>query len=155
MVAGLGLGLISVSNTRMTQFYRQDGTLKEMGLWLKQHTPIGTHVLLEPLDYVGYYSDRDMLDEVGLVTPTVVTLKQACVSDVYPYLKVLQPADVIIHCDDSRSWQARQEPNGNYFTSNYRLAATFNPLDFDPKNPGKNDFYHTHSRNSYYEIWGK
>jgi hypothetical protein len=155
MMAGLGLGFISARNTRLTQLYRQDGTLKEMGLWLKQHTTIGTRVLLEPLGYVGYYSDRDMVDVVGLVTPKVVALKQAGVSDVYQYLKIFQPADVIIHCDDSRSWQARQDPNGNYFTGNYHLAASFNPLNFDPKKIAGNDFYNTLSRNSCYEIWGK
>jgi hypothetical protein len=155
MIAGLGLGFISARNTRLTQLYRQDGTLKEMGLWLKQHTTIGTRVLLEPLGYVGYYSDRDMVDVVGLVTPKVVALKQAGVSDVYQYLKIFQPADVIIHCDDSRSWQARQDPNGNYFTGNYHLAASFNPLNFDPKKNAGNDFYNTLSRNSCYEIWGK
>ena len=153
LAAGLGLGLISSSNSRMTQFYRQDGALKVMGLWLKQHTPIGSRVMLEPLGYVGYYSDRDMLDIVGMVTPTVVMLKQAGVSDVYQYIKVLQPTDVIIHCDDSLNWQARPEPN--FLTNSYHLAATFNPLGFNPKNPGKIDFYETLNRNSCYEIWEK
>jgi hypothetical protein len=155
LVTGLGLGFISASNARTTQFYRQDGTLKEMGLWLRQHTPAGTRVLLEPLGYVGYYSDRDMLDVVGLVTPTVVTLKQAGVSDVYQYLKVLQPTVMIIHCDDSLNWQARQDPNGNYFISNYHQAASFNPLSFKPKNSGGSTFVDTLSRNSCYEIWEK
>ena len=92
-----------------------------MGLWLKQHTSVGARVLLEPLGYVGYYSDRDMLDTVGLVTPTVVTMKQTGISDVYQYLKALKPTDVIIHCEDLLNWQARHDPDGNYFTKNYRL----------------------------------
>ncbi|MDR3573211.1 MAG: hypothetical protein P4L50_05095 [Anaerolineaceae bacterium] len=153
MLLGLGFGLISASNTRTTQFYRQDGALKEMGLWLKQHTPIGARVLLEPLGYVGYYSDRNMLDVVGLVTPTVVMLKQAGISDVYQYLKVLRPTDVVVHCDDSLTWQAIKDPTGNYFTKNYRLSAAFNPLFYSPNKPAGTVFYSNLSRNSCYEIW--
>ena len=154
LVSGLWLGFLSASNARISQYFRQDSALKAMGLWLKQHTPAGARVLLEPLGYVGYYSDRDMLDEVGLVTPKVVMMKQAGISDIYQYLKALQPTDVIIHCDDSLVWQTRQEPGGNHFTSNYRLSAAFNPLSFDPKKPAGNDFYSNISRGSCYEIWG-
>jgi|GEM_PF-759112 len=155
MVAGLEFGLVSSSNARLNQFYRQDSALKAMGLWLKQNTPVGARILLEPLGYVGYYSDRDMLDVVGLVTPLVVSMKQAGVSDIYQYLKMLQPMDVVVHCDDSLRWQAKQDPGGNYFTKNYRLLATFNPLFFDPKKPGGDDYYHILIWSSCYEIWGK
>ena len=46
-----------------------------MGEWINTNTPPGSTVLLEPLGYVGWYADRIMIDEVGLVTPEVVKLE--------------------------------------------------------------------------------
>ena len=46
-----------------------------MGLWLQKNTPAGATVFLEPLGYVGFYSQRYMIVDVGLVSPKVVALK--------------------------------------------------------------------------------
>lgn len=51
-----------------------DGVNVHIGQWLNSNTPPGSTVLLEPLGYVGWYADRYMIDEVGLVTPKVVEL---------------------------------------------------------------------------------
>jgi len=53
----------------------RNGVLQHMGEWINTNTPPGSTVLLEPLGYVGWYADRIMIDEVGLVTPEVVKLE--------------------------------------------------------------------------------
>lgn len=62
-------------------------TLIEVGKWLNRNTPQNSAVLLEPLGYVGYYADRIMYDEVGLVTPLAVELHKDGVggSEFYKY----------------------------------------------------------------------
>jgi hypothetical protein len=48
-----------------------------IGLWLRDHLPRGSTVLLEPIGYIGYYAghDRVIRDEMGLVTPEIVALR--------------------------------------------------------------------------------
>lgn len=50
---------------------------REIGLWLRTHTPGDAVVALEPIGYIGYYSKRRILDEVGLVSPEMVALNRA------------------------------------------------------------------------------
>jgi len=56
---------------RNTQVYVYDLSLKQIGAWLEENTPTSSTVLLEPLGYAGYYADRYMIDEVGLISPQV------------------------------------------------------------------------------------
>jgi len=77
---GLVFGVYSANQTKIKQEYRFESSLKQVGLWLNQNAAYDKTVLLEPLGYSGYYSDRFMLDEVGLVTPRVVELKQLGIS---------------------------------------------------------------------------
>ncbi len=46
------------------------------GLWLRDHTPASARIALEPIGYMGYYSGRRVLDEVGLVSPEMVPLNR-------------------------------------------------------------------------------
>lgn len=45
---------------------------KPIGLWLARNTPPNAVVSAEPIGYIGYYSHRRILDEVGLVSPKVI-----------------------------------------------------------------------------------
>jgi hypothetical protein len=49
---------------------------KQIGLWLRENTGAGVRVALEPIGYVGYYSGRRILDEVGLVSPEMIPLNR-------------------------------------------------------------------------------
>ena len=42
-----------------------------MGLWFRDHAKPNERILLEPIGYVGYYSQRPILDMIGLVSPEV------------------------------------------------------------------------------------
>lgn len=43
-----------------------------LALWIKAHSGAGDYVMLEPIGYIGFYSERPVLDVVGLVTPRVL-----------------------------------------------------------------------------------
>jgi len=44
-------------------------TYTRLGLWLRDHTPPDATVAYYEIGFVGYFSDRTILDPVGLVTP--------------------------------------------------------------------------------------
>ncbi|MBW8012335.1 MAG: hypothetical protein FVQ83_14065 [Chloroflexi bacterium] len=134
------------------QIYRQEASLQAIGLWLNANTPPDSRVQLEPLGYVGYYSDRTMLDEVGLVTPRMVEYKQAGILDLHEYLRAFDPDYYVIHCDDSAYMRARVIDPVNLLVTNYDLRVTFNPLNF---NAGEEAYSGGLPRLSCYEIWGK
>lgn len=138
-------GLSFAQSIRERQAYRHEDSLKEIGLWLKNNTDLNSTILLEPLGYVGYYSGRTMLDEVGLVTPAVVELKRQRVGAEH-YAKLFKPDYVIVHCDDTIRIP-RATPQG----PNYELAARFNPLDFN----GTVSPSDTLPWRACYEIWAK
>jgi len=87
---------------RVQQREIEDGTRKQIGLWLRQHaaSPADT-VFLEPLGYIGYFSQLKMLDTPGLCAPEVVAaekkLQTTSLAKVIPELQpdwlVLRPAE--------------------------------------------------------------
>ncbi len=71
------LGLYGVAHLRqirtaIAQDQFVEDTLREpLGLWFKDHALPGERILLEPIGYVGYFSQRPILDMIGLVSPEV------------------------------------------------------------------------------------
>jgi hypothetical protein len=63
--------IVAVDRTRAIQSY-EETIRKPIGRWLARNTPPDALVSLEPIGYIGYYSRRRILDEVGLVTPGVI-----------------------------------------------------------------------------------
>jgi hypothetical protein len=149
----LGLGFQVAKGARTAQMYRHEGALKPAGLWLRENSEPGATVQLEPLGYVGYYSERVMIDEVGLVTPQMVTLKRQGVRALEQYIEFFQPDYVLIHCDDSLRIQEAEIDHT--LTTHYVEVTSFNPRDFDPRNPGVGTSYDNLGRSSCYEIWGR
>ncbi|MEA4906292.1 MAG: hypothetical protein VB089_01655 [Anaerolineaceae bacterium] len=134
------------------QRFRNEGSLKAIGMWLNQNTAPGSSVLLEPLGYVGYYSQRVMRDEVGLVAPQVTELKRQGQLDVFDYLSILKPDYVVQHCDDALRW-AQRDGGENEFTAGYGLAMEANPLSFDPRDPHLHPIYQGLPRDACYQVW--
>jgi hypothetical protein len=95
---------------RIQQRLVEEGNRKQVGLWLRQHaaSPKDT-VFLEPLGYIGYFSQLTMLDVPGLSAPRVVSaikrLKSAnhgvLIPELQPDWLVLRPPEI-----DSISWVA-------------------------------------------------
>lgn len=143
-IAALVLMWPRVEHVRDYQLYVYEGSLQEMGQWLNYRSAGDSAVFLEPLGYVGYYSNRFMWDEVGIVTPLIVPLKAARLNP-FQIAALLEPEYVIFHCDD-----ARRAPEG----FGYELAVRFDPLDFEGgetwHDPGvqRNACYEIHQRQS-------
>jgi len=81
MLAGLlfFLGFIFVSSLAPIRFKQEvidGGQRRQIGLWLKAHVAGNEAVYLEPLGYIGYFSQRRMLDWPGLVSPAVVEARR-------------------------------------------------------------------------------
>jgi arabinofuranosyltransferase len=116
------------------QVYRNE-SLKEVGLWLKANSPPQAAVLLEPLGYIGYYSDRRLVDDVGLVTPDAVALGLQGVPR-HEYYKYFDAAFYVSHCSFPES--QRTEPGAEAdFLSRYRIVARMDPLAYHPAVPSR------------------
>lgn len=147
----IGSGLSYAASIRVKQEYRFENSLKEVGVWLYENSDPQSTVLLEPLGYVGYYSERKMIDEVGLVTPEVTNLKlQGIPSD--QYLSIFQPDYTILHCDDALRLHGNEEAE---LARKYTLVKESNPLSFDLSAPNQSSDPWGLARLSCYQIWQK
>jgi len=109
------------------QYYKNDLSLKELGIWLEKNTPTSSTVYLEPLGYVGFYANRYMIDQVGLINPQVVDLRKKGAS-MFDLIATFNPDYAVLHCDD-----ALRSPEP--FLTKYSKVFETNPLHFDPYHP--------------------
>jgi len=65
------VSLINVMKTYSLQISCSKNTLIELALWLKHNTPENSVIALHDIGVVGYFSDRRILDLVGLINPEV------------------------------------------------------------------------------------
>jgi hypothetical protein len=77
----LGVGVLAVLGMTVKQIYVQEheiemGNRREIGLWLKDHVHADETVFLEPIGYIGYFSQVKIVDWPGLVSPRVVQLRR-------------------------------------------------------------------------------
>jgi hypothetical protein len=76
LVGGLALHtahwLTTAADRRWAIQSYEETVRKPIGLWLARNTPADAVVSAEPIGYIGYYSHRRILDEVGLVSPKVI-----------------------------------------------------------------------------------
>ncbi|HLO27693.1 MAG TPA: hypothetical protein VK249_01075 [Anaerolineales bacterium] len=133
-----------IEHFRDLQRYVNDMTLTPLGKFLKQHSPTDSVVFLEPLGYVGYYSERRMLDAVGLATPAMVPLIRAG-NNWDQIIARLDPDYLVLHCDDAGRMKSSK--------SDYGLLIRFDPLDFESGVKWKRDS--AVQRNACYEIHAK
>ena len=103
LLATFLLLICSAWQMRVHQREVETGSRKQIGLWLRQHaaSPSDT-VFLEPLGYIGYFSQLKMLDMPGLSAPEVVAAERK--------LKSFKEAKLILELHPDwlvlRSWQA-------------------------------------------------
>lgn len=58
-------------------YNEKDKLLKDVAAWLRQHTPGGTAVASVDIGILGYYSDRRIVDQTGLINPDIIYRKSA------------------------------------------------------------------------------
>jgi hypothetical protein len=73
----LALGLFGMKHFAQIQSaieqdqYVEDTLRTPLGLWFNSHAMPTERIMLEPIGYVGYFSQRPILDMIGLVSPEV------------------------------------------------------------------------------------
>ena len=96
LIRGLGAGVLSATllltlcaayQLRIQQREIEDGHRKQIGLWLRQNASSKSDtVFLEPLGYIGYFSQLKMLDWPGLCAPEVVAAEKKLHTRAWPEL---------------------------------------------------------------------
>lgn len=97
----------------------------DLALWLKRNTPENALIALHDIGAVGYFSERRMLDLVGLVNPgitkyyldkqskRIIPLNERKVID---YLKQKRPDYLVMFPEWDRFFNLLQPANSKYFT---------------------------------------
>ncbi len=108
-----------------------------IGVWMQQHARSTDRVLLEPAGYIPFYSDLYTYDEVGLVSPQVVTYRQVYELRWWPeFVMDYQPEWIIQrgHIMNDTTYQGYRLSNEEreWFHQHYQLKAsfTFTPDDY-------------------------
>jgi len=120
---------------RIQQREIEQNNRRVIGLWLHDNVKPGQTVMLEPLGYIGYYSNAHILDWPGLVAPAVVRLrreKNAVLDDIVLDLK---PDWIVLRPDWTFNFLRFA-----YFRENYAVEHVFDvskTLDHYSYIPGK------------------
>lgn len=132
-----GFGLSNAYTMRIQQQEVEFGNRKQIGLWLKENVKPTESIMLEPLGYVGYFSEAHMTDFPGLVSPAIVRLRESQPGMTYrqvieattPKWLVLRPGEtsafVEAHYDRAATFDIRNR------LEMYRALPGRGYLDFD------------------------
>jgi len=114
LVTGSGLlALATAWQLRVQQRIIETGNRQQIGEWLKtQATSPRDTVFLEPLGYIGFFSNLKMLDFPGLSSPEVVASRKLAEAKAYPYcwsevILDLQPDWLVLRPHERESIQGR------------------------------------------------
>jgi hypothetical protein len=101
LLVGGWLTVQSAKQLKLQQAIIENGTRREIGLWLHEHAAPGDAVLLESLGYIGYFSGLKTYDIPGLSSRKVVELERRGVRDwgtiiaeLHPEWLVLRPGEI-------------------------------------------------------------
>ena len=133
MYLSVGVLLAVVTVPRVARTLRESQRVEDelripIGLWLKAHALPADTVMLEPIGYIGYYSDLRVLDTVGLVSPeTLPFYSQAEESPYHALWTRFQPEWILLR---SGEWEAllrheRKLPADQRLGARYREAQTW------------------------------
>jgi hypothetical protein len=114
----------SLRPLRLKQDFVEWDNRRQLGLWLKDHVAPGETVYLEPLGYIGYFSQCKMLDWPGLVSPEVVAARRKLPSPSgYTWgeaAEMLQPSWIVARPNEAQLMQ-----RSKFLSENYELAKLF------------------------------
>ena len=110
----------SIPLLRIRQDLVENGTRRNVGMWLRGHTRPGDTVFLEPIGYIGYYSRAHILDFPGLVAPSVVRARRETHGGFLECIGVLKPDWIVLRLQDMPQFTA--DP---VLRARYGLAASF------------------------------
>jgi hypothetical protein len=108
----------SLALVRVQQREIEDGTRRQVGLWLRRHSAPGATVYLEPIGYIGYFSERHILDWPGLVSPRVLQARREQHTNFFTTVSVLRPDWLVL-----RSRELATAQSDAFIAANYEVAA--------------------------------
>lgn len=128
-VVALQLALLAASawQMRIEQRFVENGVRRAIGEWLKQNSAPGDTVFLEPLGYIGYFSQLKTYDFPGLSSPEVVAAIRGGARRYADVIAQLQPTWVVLRPHEVR----RPEFEKTGVLNRYDLVAQ--PWDATPK----------------------
>lgn len=110
-------------------------TRREAGLWLQKNTAPESVVAMEAVGYQGYFSRREVIDLVGLVSPRVVEFRRQSSSNAEVFHRVLselKPDYLVLRSfevDENRHFHGgplfETEAQRGYFVRHYGECARF------------------------------
>jgi len=80
MLPLFGMVVLSVHGWRQIALQQREiewGVRASIGQWLARHVAPGERVLLEPIGYIGFFSNAALYDYPGLVSPRMVAVRRA------------------------------------------------------------------------------
>ena len=113
----------SLLELRLQQQEIETGTRALVGEWLREHAQPGESVFLEPIGYIGYYSNLRVIDYPGLVSPLVVSLRRSGVKGFFALARVIQPPWLVMRTREASRMRGYPE-----FQQDYELAASFDAI---------------------------
>ena len=123
----LTLSLQAAQQLKAQQAIIEHGQRREIGRWLRSHGQPGDSVFLEPLGYIGFYSNLKMLDYPGLASREVIAARQRAKRRDYPGAWPELIIDLVPTWLVLRPYEAEQirRRTPELLTSLYALAQTF------------------------------
>ena len=124
----LTITLFAAHQLRLQQAIIERGERQLIGQWLREHAAtVHDTVMLEPLGYIGFYSNLKMLDFPGLSSPEVVTARRRAKLRGYPevwseLIPDLKPDWLVLRPYESA---VVRQHNPAIFTRDYELAMVF------------------------------
>lgn len=101
-----------------------EGQRRHVGEWLATHrTSDHDSVFLEPIGYIGFYSQLKIFDFPGLTSPEVLAARRVVGDDWQTLIGVLAPTWVVARPGEPHT--ARPPGAPSPFTDHYTLVATF------------------------------
>jgi hypothetical protein len=128
LLACLTLATLSAYQARIQQEVVEEENRKQVGLWLRDNASSPSdRVFVEPLGYIGFYSNLKMYDFPGLSSPEVVAARKQVgarlgTADYAKLIAYLRPEWVVLRPHEVR--KVNEDSPGLLETS-YSLAKTF------------------------------
>jgi hypothetical protein len=128
---------------RLTLWLRQvqaneDRNRKTVGLWIRQNTPPDETLMVESIGYIGYYSQRPILDAAGLVSPqTLPSYRRGIACPLWDILKRFAPPRALLYRQEYDWVRDSAEREGRPLDQDYRIVQAWlthadfaGPMDF-------------------------
>ncbi|HNT34772.1 MAG TPA: glycosyltransferase family 39 protein [bacterium] len=110
---------------------------KQIGLWLKDKSQPKDTILVGDIGYIGYYSERHILDWMGLVSPKVIPyhkngIPEKVVLDFRPEYIVLGEYDYLFPLLTNQNWFSRMYQQAQVFSEGSQVYHIWEMRSNDP-----------------------